>query len=156
MDYDFSGMYYRLFCPSMIVLAISVVCFLLELKGRKNGEGKRVVDRKRVWTHVGCICFCLFVTGFYVYRIQLQDVKSYTGEYVSQRHNTREAPPLPLTMEYRFENPQGKEKSFYLDVFSKRRIWAEDFEVGQEYLIYYEATMDVIVAVEEVNSQITE
>ena len=133
----------------MIVVFNGVLWLLVELKGKKDRKGKKVVDRKKVRVWIASICFGLFVMGYYGYRIQLQDVKSFTGEYISERRNTREAPPLPLTVEYKFEDSQGKKKSFYLDVFSKKRIWAEDFEVGQEYVIYYEAKMEVIVAVEE-------
>lgn len=150
MNYDFSGMYYRLFCPNMIVIFGGILCLLIAFEGKKDRKGKKVVNRKNVWFSISSICFGLLVAGYYGYRIQLQDVESYTGEYISERRNTREAPPLPLTVEYKFEDSQGKKKSFYLDVFSKRRIWAEDFEVGQEYVIYYDAKMEVIVAVEEV------
>lgn len=150
MNYDFSGMYYRLFCPSMIVIFGGILCLLIAFEGKKDRKGKKVVNRKNVWFSISSICFGLLVAGYYGYRIQLQDVKSFTGEYVSERMNTREAPPLPLTVEYTFEDSQGKERSFFLDVFSKKRIWMEDFEEGQEYVIYYDARARIIVAIEEV------
>ena len=104
----------------MIVVFGGVLCLMLELKGKKDRKGKKVVDRKKVWVWISSICFGLLVAGYYGYRIQLQDVKSFTGEYVSERMNTREAPPLPLTVEYTFEDSQRKEGAFFLDVFSKK------------------------------------
>lgn len=61
------------------------------------------------------------------------------------------APPLPFTDEYVFYNGEGKKQEYYLDVFSKKEIFPEGFELNQEYTIYFDEFTDVIVKVEKTN-----
>ena len=53
--------------------------------------------------------------------------------------------------EYVVENGNDKNEVFYLDTFSKKKIYADEFEVGEIYRIQYEKTTKIIVKVDRVS-----
>ena len=61
------------------------------------------------------------------------------------------APPLPFTDEYVFWNGEGKRQVFYLDIFSKKEIFPNEFVSDQKYTIYFDEFTNVITKVESVD-----
>ena len=72
-------------------------------------------------------------------------VSVHEGEFVEEH---RENPYLFRT-EYSFSNEGGVKPLFHLDIFSKKKIYSNDFEEDMRYRIYYEEKTDVIVKVEK-------
>ncbi len=52
---------------------------------------------------------------------------------------------------YVFNDETEPNEDFYLDSFSKKKIYNKDFEKGKKYRIYYEKKDDIIVMVEEIH-----
>ena len=142
--YNYSGIIYRLLSPCGVMFELGVVLLLLERPWKFNY--KSINFKAGIFEITFSICLALM----HLYNIICPDIKVYTGDYLYEHRDSRSAPPLPFTMEYTFWNGEGYKYSFELDVFSKKEIYPEDFIVGQEYTIYYEAGSNVIIRVEVV------
>ena len=139
--YDFSGIVYRIFGVAGIMFIIGVVCMLID-KPWKNGLNTHCFK-----TGVIVVVFSICLAGFYVSRIVAKDVYTHTGEFIRTQRDSGSAPPLPLTNKYVFSGDE-KNKTFYLDVLSSKKVLPQEFEKGQEYTIYYDRATHVIVKVE--------
>jgi hypothetical protein len=140
--YNFSGIIYRLWAVDGILFLLGIICILIEKPWSENFKFKKIIIGLVI------IAFSISVATVHIVKIVSPDVSSYTGEFVSSNRNSRVAPPLPLTIEYRFWNGEGKKQCFYLDAFSKKELFPIDFEKGEEYTIYYDDFTNVIVKVE--------
>ena len=140
---NFSGILYRIWgvCGIMILLALLSIFFA---KPWKPGF---TVSKIKTELIVTFFAVCLGLV--YLSRIIFPDVSSYTGVFVEFRRNSSVAPPLPLTYEYVFWNGDGKKKVFYLDAFSKKVIFSNDFVQGQEYTIFFDEFTKIITQVED-------
>ena len=137
--YDFSGIFYRLWGVCGILLLLGSGCILLE-KPWVHGFSFR--DCK---VGVGIVALAICLSLVYSSRILFPNVSSQTGTFLYYQRNSRVAPPLPVTYEYVFENDQEKKHSFYLDVFSKNRIFTSEFESGKVYMICFDKLTNIIV-----------
>ena len=73
----------------------------------------------------------------------------YVGTFQYQQRNSRVAPPLPVTFEYIFSDDENEYKQiFYMDAFSKEKIFSEDLEQGVTYKIYYDKRTNIIMKIE--------
>lgn len=142
--YNFSGIVYRIWGVSGIILLLGIICILIEKPWKKGFKIKKCIFG------VIAIIFALGLGIDYASRIVSPEISSYTGEFIRSNRNSRVAPPLPLTNEYVFWNGEGKKQVFYLDVLSKKEIFPSDFEEGQEYMIYFDEVTNVIVRVDVV------
>ena len=140
--FDFSGVLYRIWGVCGIVLILGIVCILFE---RPWARSVKIKDCKLGLIMIA-VAICL--GSIYASRIVLHDVSSYTGEFVESNRNSRVAPPLPLTEEYVFWNGEGEKQVFYLDVFSKEKMFPREFVSGNTYTIYFDEFTSVIVKVE--------
>ena len=141
--YNFSGLFYRIWAECGIILLAGIICTLIE---------KPWVKGFKLNNCIGIITIALSIFLFIEcsYAINAKDISTYTGEFVSTNRNSRVAPPLPFTDQYVFWNGEGKKKVVYLDIFSKKEIYPHDFEVGQNYTVYYDEHLDIIVKIEEI------
>lgn len=139
--YNFSGLIFRIWGVAGIIFIIGVICVLI---GQPWRNGFREYSAK---FGIIALVFAFCLSGFYVSRIVSKDVSMHTGEFVESHRDSRSAPPLPVTYEYVFSG-ENKNKVFYLDTFSKKEIIPNEFEIGQEYTIYYDNLTKVIVKVE--------
>ena len=141
--YNFTGLFYRMWAVSGVILLVGIICVLIEKPWAKGFIIKNCI---------GIIAIALSVILFtgYSYAIKAKDISSYTGEFISTNRNSRVAPPLPFTDQYVFWNGEGKKKVVYLDVFSKKKIYSHDFKVGQNYTVYYDEHFNIIVKIEKV------
>ena len=139
---NFSGIYYRLWGVCGIILFIGVMLLLFKKPWSESFE------MKKCKIEIVMIAFAVCLALVYVSRIVFPKVSSYTGVFVETHRNSRVAPPLPLTYEYVFWNGDGKKKVVYLDILSKKEIIPFEFEVGQEYTLYYDEFTKVITRVQ--------
>jgi len=142
--YNFSGVLFRIWGVCGAILILGVVCILFDRPWAKN---VKIQDCK---LGLVMIAFAICLGLIYVSRIVFPDVSSYTGEFIESHHNSRVAPPLPVTYEYVFWNGEGKRQVFYLDIFSKKEIYPYDFVSDQKYTIYFDEFTNVITKVETV------
>lgn len=142
--YNFSGILYRIWGVCGLILLLGLVCILFEKPWAKSFT---IRDCK-----IGLILIAFSVSLGIVYmsRIVSTDISSYTGEFIGYQRNSRVAPPLPVTYEYLFDNGEEKQPVFYLDIFSKDKIFPSEFEEGKEYTIYFDGLTNIIVKVENI------
>jgi hypothetical protein len=140
--YDFSGIVFRLWGVCGIMFLLGVTCLLLSKPWK---TGYRFKDGKIGWMNIVCSIGLAIVLAT---RMLYPDVSTHTGAFLYSHRNSRVAPPLPFTEEYVFENPGERHKCFYLDVFSKKKIFPQDFECGVVYTVYYDKLTRVIVKAE--------
>lgn len=140
--YNFSGIVFRIVGVCGIMLLLGIGCILLEKPWSKNFKIQKC--------KLGLLLIIFAVCSGLVYasRIVSPKVSSYTGEFIETHRNSRVAPPLPVTNEYVFWNGEGKKQVFYLDIFSKKEIFPDEFENAQKYTIYFDDFTNVIVKVE--------
>lgn len=140
--FNFSGILYRVWGVSGVVLLLGVICICIDRPWR-NGFS---LQKQRLG--VILIAVSLGLAFIYGSRIISPSVSSYTGEFVESHRNSRVAPPLPLTYEYVFWNGSGKKPVFYLDTLSAEKIILWELEPGQMYTIFYDELTNIIVKVE--------
>jgi hypothetical protein len=129
-------------------LILGVVCILFNKPWAKSFK----IQDCKLGVIIIAIAVCMGLV--YASRIAFPDVSSYVGEFVDVHRNSRVAPPLPITYEYVFWDGEGEKKVFYLDVFSKREIFPDEFVNDQKYKIYYDEFTNVIIKVEFVDKSV--
>lgn len=142
--YNFSGVLYRVWGVCGVILALGIVCILVEKPWEKNVK----IQDCKLGLIISAVAICLGL--IYVSRVVFPGVSSYTGEFIETQRNSRVAPPLPFTDEYVFWNGEGKRRVFYLDIFSKKEIFPYEFVSDQKYTIYFDEFTNVITKVEAV------
>ena len=140
--FNFSGVLYRIWGVCGVILVLEVACILL------NRPWAREVKIKDCKLGLIMIAAAIGLSLLYASRIVFPGVSSYTGEFIDSHRNSRVAPPLPVTNEYVFWNGEGKKQTFYLDIFSKKEIFPDDFVSDRKYTIYFDEFTNVIVQVE--------
>lgn len=139
----FDGIIYRIWAECGIMFLLGVTCILIEKPWRKTFRIRNCT--------IGIVLLVLSLLSciFYASRIAYPHVKYYEGAFVQENRNSRVAPPLPLTNEYKFLYGKEKKQVFYLDVISRKKIIPSSFILNQTYRIYYDELTRIIVAVEE-------
>lgn len=138
--YDLSGLYYQMKVDS-IVFGIVGLLFLFD-------SHFWILEKiKKKDLLIGLICFVLCICSlvYHYHVISELKISVHEGEFVEEH---RENPYL-FRMEYCFTNEGGLKSLFYLDIFSKKKIYSNDFEEEMRYRIYYEEKTDVILKVEK-------
>lgn len=143
--YDFSGLTYRLWASSGLMLLITFILLLLEKPWVRGFKTKSILST------LFLVAFCIVWFSMDVYHVCAPDVSSYTGEFVEVYRTSRVSPPLPFTSKYAFWNGEGKKQVYYIDSFSKKDIFPEGgIEPGKKYTVYFEEATNIIVKIEEV------
>lgn len=149
IEYNYSGIIYKLIAPCGIFLLFGIVLLLL------NGFWKKKhteFEKKRIRDAFISLGIWIFASTYFLIVLVSPKVESYTGYFVEEYRDSRVSPPLPYTFAYVFCDGSSNPKPIYhMDVFSKREIYPEDFIEGQWYTIYYVDLIDsdAIVAVDE-------
>ncbi|MBE6882049.1 MAG: hypothetical protein E7489_03500 [Ruminococcaceae bacterium] len=149
IDYNYSGILYKLIAPCGIFFWGGIVILLLNKFWEKKHDDseKKSIRNACIILGVGVIASLLFLVD-----IVNPKVESYTGYFVEEYRDSQVSPPLPYTFAYVFCDGSSNPKPiFNLDIFSKKEIYPEDFVENQWYTIYYVDLIDssTIVAVEE-------
>lgn len=142
--YDLSGLYYQMKIDGLVFGLVGVL-FLLDSRFW-NLEKK---NKKDLLIGLVCctVCVCSLVYHYHV--ISDLKVSVHEGEFVEEH---RESPYL-FRMEYCFSNEGGVKPLFNLDIFSKKKIYPNNFEEDVKYRIYYEEKTNVIVKVEKLQER---
>lgn len=146
MHYNIDGILYRVYATGGICLILGIVCLILS-KNRK--QSKRIkVD---FIIAVMMIIFAFAYIGSHIYMSINPSILMNEGYFVEVYRDSTAAPPLPFTYKYRFTSSSNKNRVFYLDSFSKKDIYPEDFLEGEKYRIFYEKNTNIILKVEEIS-----
>ena len=142
MTYNYAGIVFRLRGECTMFILLGVVCIVISCAEQKTNKRDFLVG------------ICTIILGValgvhYGMCILNPCVESLRAEYDSEERNSRVSPGLPFTMEYIFYD--NKYHNFYLDVFSKKEIYPDEFIEGNEYVIYYDKETKIIVGVEAIN-----
>lgn len=142
--WNFNGIVYRIWAVAGLIILLGVACLLISKIGKK--------DFNKECCSVGILCTLggIAFAIYYASCVFSQQVSSFQGTFYETYRNSRVAPPLPFTMEYRFYDANDTSQVFYLDIFSMKEMIPEDFVLGKEYTIYYETNTNVIVGAKEV------
>lgn len=150
--YDYSGIVFRIWsmCGILSGFIIFTIIFgiIIDIAMHKKIKIKAKIKEHK--TLLIILLLCILYALFLYSRIIFPNVESYTGEFIDSHRNSRVAPPLPVTWEYVFWNGEGYKEAFYLDTFSKRKIYPYEFEENHKYRIYYDSITEVIVRVEDI------
>ncbi len=148
--YNLNGLIFRIWGVGGILFAFSLI----------------LLACSRFWNPLKCnkaeliaavlgIAIALVYGGIYCKKIQNPSIISHEGYFEREYRDSTEAPPLPVTFAYVFSNNGQPKLTFYLDAFSRKKIFNCDFEKGVLYRIYYEESSHIIVNVEILNSDYT-
>jgi hypothetical protein len=139
--YNFSGIMYRIWSTCGFLFFLGCLLIILEKPWKKCNIKKCISGFVIALLGIG-------LAVIYLSRMFYPNISVYTGEFISSNRDSSVAPPLPLTNEYCFWNGNEKKKVFYLDILSKKEIFPNDFETGEEYVVYYDEFTKIIVKVE--------
>lgn len=145
MDLNYSGVIYRIWAVAGIIVLLGVADLLA------CGIRTKSFSKSCFYAGLLAVLFGLGIAAYYANCYVNPKVDSVQGVFCEEYRNSRVAPPLPLTMEYTFSDADGKKKTLYLDVLSKKEIIPEGFEKGQEYLVSYEVRNNIILKAEPVS-----
>lgn len=138
--YDLSGLYYQMKTSGLVfglVGILFIICSRFWILEKRN--------IKELLIGVTCCLLCVCSLGYHLYVINDLKVSIHEGFFIEEH---RENPYL-FRIEYCFSNEGGLKPLFYLDIFSKKNIYPNEFEEGAMYRIYYEQKTDVILKVEK-------
>lgn len=139
---NYSGIIYRIWAVGGAMVLLGIACLLV------SGIRTKSFSKQCFLAGVLCVVYGLGTAVYYIAQLVSPDVSSLHGVFYEEYRNSRVAPPLPFTMEYSFYDENNDSRVFYLDVLSKNEIIPEGFDVDKEYIIYYEASTNIIVGVE--------
>ena len=139
---NYSGIIYRIWAVGGAMVLLGIACLLV------SGIRTKSFSKECFLAGVLCTLYGLGTAVYYIAQLVSPDVSSLHGVFYEEYRNSRVAPPLPFTMEYSFYDENNDSRVFYLDVLSKKEIIPEGFEVDKEYIIYYEASTNIIVGAE--------
>lgn len=137
--YDLSGLYYEMIINGLIfgIVGLEFLFFSKFWMDEKN--------IKDLMLGLFLIVLCISFLCYHSYVISDLEISVYEGIFIDEN---RENPYL-FRMEYCFGD-KGKEKTLlYLDIFSKKKLYSDEFEKDVMYKIYYEEKTDVIVKIEK-------
>lgn len=137
--FSYSGLWYRIITVPGLLLVFGILFFLIK-KPWKN----------RKWLIGGATIVVVFVLfGLYYGRALLYPaINHLTGEYYTMHISRARVGIIPLNYEYVFFDEDGQKVSFYLDYFSKQKIYPKQLMTETKYTIYYEEGTKVIMRLE--------
>ena len=139
---NYSGIIYRIWAEAGVIMLIGIGCLLA------SGVRSKSFCKQCFWAGTLSVIYGLGTAVYYIAQLVSPDVSSLHGVFHEEYRNSRVAPPLPFTMEYSFYDENNDSRVFYLDVVSKKEIIPEGFLEDKKYIIYYEASTNIIVGVE--------
>ena len=139
---NYSGIIYRIWAVGGTMVLLGIACLLV------SGIRSESFSKQCFLAGVLCVVYGLGTAVYYIAQLVSPDMSSLHGIFYEEYRNSRVAPPLPFTMEYSFYDENNDSRVFYLDVLSKKEIIPERFLEDKEYIIYYEASTNIIIGVE--------
>lgn len=141
--YDYSGIIHH--CLSKIIHCLVYSIILIIFLFRKSKKEPETIKRNRTIMILTISIFALWV-GFYGWKCFNPSIESHEGYF------WKETAPRNTGVfgnwRYSFTNHGDSKRVFYLDSFSKKKIFNEDFDYNSRYRIYYDKHTKVIVRIE--------
>ena len=139
--YNFRGIYYQMMTRIVVYAMVGILFILLS----KCWIPQKRNLKKMLGGIIG-IVLCLASIVYYSDIVKNSMILIHEGYFSREyRGNTG-----LFGMSYSFTNGDGVKPVFFLDVFSKKEIYPEDFNSQQKYRIYYENETNIIVCVEKI------
>ncbi len=150
--YDLSGLKHLIYFSELplflLCLFVLIGSWKKMLKSLKNKHWEKGIKTYLVVAVIG-ILWSVISGGTIIYHIYNPDISCYEGTYLEG--SPANEPRLSFfSWNYVFDDGIELKEDFYLDSFSKKKIYNKDFEEGKKYRIYYEEKDDIIVRVEEI------
>ena len=142
--YNLNGIAYRILISDGSIFVLALIVLILS---RFWNVKKR--DKKGIRIAVATFVLSLGLMAFHGYKLFCPQIAVHEGFFDKQQ---RESHISFTTTSYTFTNNGNPKPKFYMDTFSKREIFNEDFQKGSRYRIYYEESMDIIVKVEKLDN----
>lgn len=127
--YNFGGIYYQMKSNVSSFVIVGIILFLLSRCWSKAHRNLKEML-------LGILCIILAISSIIYYTMVLNnpEISTYEGYYVKEHRVYKRL----LEKEYIFFNGEGLKPVFYLDIFTKKEIFPEDFDSKKLYRIFYE------------------
>ncbi len=149
--YNLSGIKHLILFSDLPMCLLALLLLVLEWK-KISKSIKRKCWEKGVKGTLFIIAFCfiwfLISGGNNAYHMKHPIISCCEGMYLRE-YRANESRLSFFSWRYVFDDGEKPYESFYLDSFSKKKIFNKDFEEGKTYKIYYEEKDRIIVRVEE-------
>ena len=142
---DLTGIKYRIFSlgVSFLCMAILVLIFSKFWNSKKR-------DKRGIFIGLIVLVFSIANICYYGNILYNPTISYHDGYFVEERRN---AAITPYTHEYIFTNENDTKPIFYLDNFSKKRIYNKPLVENHKYRIYYEERQKIIVGITLIDEQ---
>ena len=140
--YNFSGIYFQMMKDTILFGTMAIVCLLVSRFWNSEKRNKEYI--------MGAILAIVIVLSSIIdnsYALKHQKVLACEGVLLTEKRKNRYT---VLAQEFVFKNDNGRKITCYLDLFSKKEIYPEGFELDQKYRVYYEEKTKIIVKVEKI------
>lgn len=147
MVYDVGGLFYRVWWQGFAALLISGLVLLIVIifqRRKKSKKDRKQANKKDFIIPIIAMIVSSAYMFFFLYKANHPKIISHEGYFVREnRHRGME-------WEYCFTNGDEKKKIFYIDSFTRKDIYAEDFSSEIRYRVYYEEDTKIILRIEEI------
>lgn len=143
--YNYSGLIHDMKIRGWGLVLLGIIVIVIEMLSRKK---KKIKNAKKKIPVIGLVSVAcgLVIAMVYLSRIITPGIASYAGEF---ENSFRDGRRTFSSYKYTFCSGEGEKKTFYLDTRSKNTIFPEEFQKGEEYVIYYDEMTKIIVKVEK-------
>ncbi|MDD3217844.1 MAG: hypothetical protein PHC41_03390 [Lachnospiraceae bacterium] len=140
MDYNLNGIYYEIFKCGIVLPSMG----LLILVWSKFWNSKK---RKKIEFLFGIAALVLsfVMTGNYLKKLNNVEIIKCQGTFFEEYNESKHF----FEREYTFIDNKGKKQFYYLDLFSKKKIFSPAFIENDIYEIYYDKGTNIIVKIEK-------
>lgn len=142
--FNYCGIIYYCFCR--IITGVILAIIPCSIKLFKNFKNKKEDTRNSTILMIAVMLFFSLCIGGYIWKCFNPRIESHEGYFWSE-HNAN-TPGIPFNWKFSFSNKGEPRPTFYLDSFSRKKIFNEDFSQNARYRIYYDKHTKVIVHVE--------
>lgn len=139
LNYD--GIIYRIWTVGGILVLLGITLLLMGCFGSKSHRDKKLLRAALV-----SLITAVLITAFFLFKLFNPAVASHEGHFI--RSNRKSGAPFQYEFVFSTTNPKDPNPVFYLDSFSKRKIFPSEFDKNVRYRIYYEETTKIILGVE--------
>ncbi len=143
--YCFSGIWFRMVACGGFFLLGGIAVLLLSKFWNAS-----LFIKKKFYKGVVITLFAIGYILYYVFLLVSPSISCVTGHFVESLRDSRVAPPWPVTWAYVFDTGDALKQEYYIDSFSKRKIFpTEVLNSNFVYRIYYEERTKIILRIEE-------
>ena len=142
---NYEGIVYRIWAVGGVFVLLGIFGLVIA------GIGRISFDKECFFMGILAILLGLYAGIEHTVYLHSPKVESFQAELYRQYRDSSTAAPLPFTWKYMFYDEIGQLYAVYLDTFAKKKIFPEDFQVGEVYKVYYEDHSDIILGVEKVS-----